>query len=142
MTQPTLRLAVNNDNDNMAYKGFLPICRVIDLTISGSDGLTPWLIPAGTFVKEVVGMIVEGIDDTVDVGDEDTADCFIDNTEWTEATANSVVSSVLLTAPGGKYYAEAKLLTITLGGSASEGKLRLLITSWELGIMEPNQEYP
>jgi len=138
--QPMIQLRANNDPTNMNDKGYLPLTKVIDVVISGSDPVTPWLIPAGTYIEKVVGLIKVALDaGTVDVGDEDTAAKFIANNEWTETTVNQLATSLETTAPDGVYYPAAKLLKLTFGATTTSGTVRLMITYWELGSMIPNQ---
>lgn len=142
MSQPLIRLRPSNDPSNMDAMAYMPKTKLIEVTISGSAAVTPWQIPAGTFIEKVVGRIVtavSGSDGTIDIGDEDDEDEFIANSEWTESIANSMACSDTTTAPGGRYYAAAKLLKLTFSSTVVSGKVQLLITYWELGSMVPNQ---
>jgi len=124
--------------DAMAY---MPLTKLIEVTISGSDPVYPWLIPAGTFVEKVIGRISTALDaGTLDIGDEDNDDEFIANSEWTETNANVVAVSTKTTAPAGGYYPAAKKLKVTPGTATTAGVVQLLITYWELGSMTPNME--
>lgn len=139
--QPLIRLRPSNDPTNMDAQAYMPLTKLIEVTISGSDAVTPWLIPAGTYVEKVLGRIVtavSGSDGTIDVGDEDTAAKFIANNEWTEGTANQIAVSTQTTLPDGAYYPAAKLLKLTFSSAVVSGKVQLLITYWELGSMTPN----
>lgn len=141
--QPQIRIAVNNDNDSMAYKAYLPMTKLIEVTISGSDPIQPWLIPAGTFIEKVVALITDSLDaGTLDIGDEDTDAAFIANNEWTETSDNAIAVSTQTTAPDGKYYPAAKLFQLTPSTDVTAGVVRILITYWDLLGMTPNQEYP
>jgi hypothetical protein len=141
--QPQIRLAVSNDTDSMAYKSYLPIAKVIEVTISGSDPIQPWAIPAGTYIEKIVALITDSLDaGTLDIGDEDTDDAFIADNEWTETSDNVLAASTQTTMPDGKYYPATKLFQLTPSADVTAGVVKLLIIYWDLLGMEPNQSYP
>lgn len=139
--QPLIRLRPSNDPTNMDAQAYMPLTKLIEVTISGSDPVYPWLIPAGTFIEKVVGRIATALDaGTIDIGDEDDDDEFIANSEWTETTVNQIANSNTTTAAGGRFYAAAKMLKVTPGATTTSGVVQILVTFWELGSMTPNME--
>lgn len=137
---PLFRSKVTHNPDDMEGQFYVPVTRAIEVTISGSGTYEPFLIPANTIVDEVLLVPLTPLDaGTVDIGDEDTADCLIDNTDFDE-TDGTMISSRKTTAPSGLYYSSAKKLVVTVGGAASEGVLALLIKMWDLNGLRFHQE--
>ena len=82
-------------------------------------------------VKEVVHIVevAFGASATIDVGDGSTGDYWIDATDITENTAGNVTSSLLATTNGaktGRWYTANGQIKVTVGGTHTAGKGRLL----------------
>ena len=137
---PLFRSKVTHNPDDMEGQFYVPVTRALEVTISGSGTFEPFLIPANYLVHEVQAVMLTPLDaGTLDIGDEDNDDVFIDNTDFDETT-EVVISSRETTAPSGVWYPTAKNLLITVGGAATEGVVALLITMFDLNGLRYHQE--
>jgi hypothetical protein len=88
-------------------------------------------IPAGTFIP-AFGVAIEiltafaGGTPSLDVGDGDTADGWIDTTEITEVTPGTYTGVAAGFAVAGKYYAAAGQIQVVVSASLTDGKAYVL----------------
>lgn len=134
MAQAMIRTKATHDPASFEGQAFVEHVLHFQVTVSGGSGAVAfWSAAPGVLVSEVIGRISTALDaGTVDIGDEDTADAFIANNEWTETTVNQIASSKQTTAPDGKYYAAQKNLVCTVGGAATSGVVEILVRYFQL----------
>jgi len=109
-----------------------------EVTVTGAGYVDLCAFPAGTFVTEVFGQIETELNGsgTVDIGIDSNDDAFIDNTEWTETTADQYASSLETTAPNGVYLPDGANLRVTAGGSPTQGVVRIAVSYFNFDLME------
>lgn len=114
-----------------------------DITGTGVDDF--WTIPAGTFIQQVILNVETGLDEgaTVEVGLDDNADAFIDTADFTDANAEAYATNIGSSNadyPKGLYVSASDLMRLTVAGTTAPtvGRVRVLVTYWELDAAEAN----
>ena len=84
-------------------------------------------VPAGTFIPPhgiaiVVATLFAGGTPSLDIGDGDDTDGWIDTTAITEATAGTYADVDAAYAEAGKYYADADTIDAVVSASLTAGK--------------------
>jgi len=137
--QPMVRTKVTHDPSSMEGQAYLPRVLLYEVETTGSGAATLFTAAPGTYIHEVVGVVMEAFDTntTIDVGDEDSASCFIANNEWTESTQYQIATSKQTTATDGKYYSAHKNITVAVAGATpTTGKLVLMFFVYNLVEMD------
>ena len=145
--QPTLRYQAANwlndseekpphDMDGVSYEPQYVLC---DVEITGAANLDFFLAGKRVFIERVDLFVIEALDDgTVEVGVSDNADALIDTADYTETTAGqhaTNVGSSNADNPKGLYLKDGGQVRITVAGSATEGRVAVLLKIWDLTHM-------
>jgi hypothetical protein len=118
----------------MEGQSYAPIIVVLTAEVtSGSGHSDLYTVPAGYWLEEATGIIIEALDaGTVDFGQDGAASSLIANNEWTETTKGQIACSRKTTAQAGLYFDAVDLLRVTFGGACTEGKVMFILKLWDL----------
>jgi len=136
--QATIRVAPTHVDSDVKGLAFQENGAFYQVTVTGAGTVDLCYLPAGTLITRVFAQIETELDGsgTVDIGVSADDDALIDNTEWTETTADEYASSLETTAPNGLYLPDGEYVRVTVGGTPAQGVVRILLFYVNLDLME------